>query len=124
MSDVHDKASLIDKLIESYSPLLFDANLVFAILLAWALTGFIKQAPFILSTKPAANRRWRVRLISAIIGFLCVVFMKREMIYSNPDHVITFGILVAFTHGFIYNLVYAAVNRISPTTAEIMKGKK
>ena len=63
-------------------------------------------------------------LISAAIGFACVIFMKRHMLETEPDHVLTFAILVAFTHGFIYQMMMSIMCKVHPATAQFIKNKR
>jgi len=118
-----DGMPLVDQLIATYGPLLLDTNLIFAIVLAWAITAFAKQSPMITETTPVEARRFKTRAISAVIGFFCVVFMKWDSLDANLEEVIQLGILVAFTHGFIYTALFAVIYKVSPATAELLKGK-
>jgi len=79
MQQTTTETGLETQLIDLYGQLLLDSNLVFAILLAWAVTHFIKQSPWI-KGKRAANRRWTIRVISALLCFGAVVFFQLHLL--------------------------------------------
>lgn len=111
------------QIIDLYGQLLLDINLIFAIILAWAVTHFIKQSPWIRGIHPISQRKFTIRLVSVMIGFGSVVFFKRHMIDAHLDHIINFGIIVAFTHPFIYKFITALLSKFAPSIAESLRTK-
>lgn len=115
--------ALNNQIIDLYGQLLLDSNLIFAIILAWAVTHFIKQAPFIKRIKPVSSRKYTIRVISVVVGFASVLFFKRHMIENNLDHVINFALIVAFTHPVIYKGMTAVLSKFAPTIADNLRTK-
>lgn len=116
-------SGLDTQLIDLYGQLLLDKNLVFAIILAWAITHFIKQSPWIKTIKPVARRDFYIRFVAIIVGFCTVLFFKRSMLATEPDHVVNFGIMVAFTHPFLYKLMTLVLEKFMPSAADALKTK-
>lgn len=111
------------QLIDLYGQLLLDSNLIFAIILAWAATHIIKNSPWVRNVKPKAQRDWTIRLVSIATGIAAVVFMKRHLIDTHLDHVITFAVMVGFTHPFLYKLMTLILGKVAPNAAEALKVK-
>ena len=111
------------QIIDLYGQLLLDKNLIFAIILAWAVTHFIKQSPWIRGIKPIAKRKYTIRVLTVIIGFGAVLFFKRGMWDSHMDHVINFGVMVAFTHPVLYKIMTSVLDKFAPAVSENLKTK-
>jgi len=109
---------------ELYGQLLLDKNLIFAIILAWAVTHFFKQSPMIRSIKPLQRRAFVIRVLTIVVGFWSVIFFKRGMIPTNPDQVINFAVMVAFIHPFLYKAVTSLLDRFMPEVSASLKTKR
>lgn len=112
---------LTNSLIEVYGQLLLDPALVFAVILAWAVTHFIKQYPGIKKLRPIADRRFTIRVISAFVGFAAVLFLKREMLFEHTGDVINFAVMVAFVHPVLYKVMTAVLDKFAPNISKHLK---
>ena len=121
---MQDQTTLLqNELIEVYGQLLLDPGLIFAIILAWSLTHFIKQYPGIRHIKPADKKSWVIRVISAMVGFIAVIFLKRHMLQDNMHDVINFAVMVAFVHPVLYKVMTALLDKFLPSVAQHLKSK-
>jgi len=112
-----------NQLVDIYGQLLLDTNLVFAIILAWVVTHLIKQSYYIKKITPKTKRKTAIRGISVIVGIMSVVFMKRHLIDTNIDHVITFSIIVGFVHPVLYKIITAILTKFLPGIAQTLRSK-
>jgi len=114
---------LQSELINVYGQLLLDVNLVFAVVLAWALTHFIKQYPGIKAIKPLSKKKWIIRVISACVGFLAVMFLKRDLIGLQTDEVFNIAVVVAFVHPVLYKVFTGVLDKFAPSISQHLKSK-
>lgn len=112
------------QIIDLYGQLLLDKNLIFAIILAWAVTHFMKQSPMIRMIKPIEKRRFVIRVMTVVVGFWAVIFFKRNQIPANPDQVINFAVMVAFIHPVLYKVMTAVLDRVAPEISANLKTRR
>ena len=101
-----------NEILNLYLGMLLDTNLVYAILVTWAITHTAKQTGIIKKCRRRDERILRTRILSIVVGIAAVFLFKRNA--ADFDVVINLAILVGFTNPFLYKLIMLLVAKFLP----------